>query len=276
MTRDILARLGIDAKKSLGQNFMVDEGALRRMADAAELSPDDAVLEIGAGLGALTAVLAGRARRVVALEIDSRFIGELERRFGAEPRVEVSQGDILEIDLGALMGPDAPAYKAVGNLPYYITSAIIRALLESATPPQLIVMTVQYEVAERLSAHPPDMSLLAVGVQFYGTPRIVGRLPADVFYPRPTVESALVRVTPHREGPPLPPAERRAFFRIVRAGFSQPRKQLRNSLSAGLHLEPGAVVNWMSKAGLDSTRRAETLALAEWLALYRTAGGVAP
>ena len=274
--RDTLARLGVEAKKSLGQNFMVDEGALRRLAMAADLAGGDAVLEIGAGLGELTEALAATARRVVALEIDRRFIDELERRFGANPVVEVVQADILEADLRALLGDDAAAYKVVANLPYYITSAIIRALLEADTPPALIVITVQAEVAARMAARPPDMSLLALGVQFYGSPEIVGKLGPEVFYPRPGVESAVVRIEPHPAGPPLPPDQRRRFFRIARAGFSQPRKQLRNSLSAGLHLEPAAVVNWMHGAGLDPTRRAETLSVAEWLTLVDSAGDLAP
>jgi len=268
--------LGVEAKKSLGQNFMVEEGALRRMATAADLDAQDTVLEIGAGLGGLTAVLAERARRVIALEIDGRFIAELERRFAGSAGVEIVQADILEANIGALLGGDAAGYKVIANLPYYITSAIIRTLLESDTPPHLIAITVQYEVAERMAAHPPDMSLLALGVQFYGAPHIVGKLPPDVFYPRPNVESALVRIEPHPEGPPLPPDQRRRFFRIARAGFSQPRKQLRNSLSAGLHLEPSAVVNWMQGAGLDPTRRAETLSVTEWLLLVHSAGEFVP
>lgn len=276
MSREILARLGVEAKKSLGQNFMVDPGALHRMALAADLAAGDAVLEIGAGLGELTETLAATARRVVALEIDGRFIGELERRFAATPNVEVVQADILQADLRALLGEDAAGYKAVANLPYYITSAIIRALLEADTPPSLIVITVQAEVAERMAARPPDMSLLALGVQFYGTPEVVGRLGPEVFYPRPGVESAVVRIEPHLDGPPLPPDQRRRFFRVARAGFSQPRKQLRNSLAAGLHLEPAAVVNWMHGAGLDPTRRAETLSVAEWLTLVDSAGERAP
>jgi 16S rRNA (adenine1518-N6/adenine1519-N6)-dimethyltransferase len=251
---------------------MVEEATLRQMAGAAGLGPSDAVLEIGAGLGALTAILAEQARRVVALEIDGRFMAELERRFAGTTGVEVAQADILGVDLRALMGADAAAYKVVANLPYYITSAIIRTLLESDTPPSLIVITVQYEVAERLAARPGDLSLLAIGVQFYGSPLILAKIGPGVFYPRPTVDSALVCITPHAKGPPLPPGERKRFFRIVRAGFSQPRKQLRNSLSAGLHLEPGAVVHWMVQVGLDPTRRAESLAVAEWLTLYHSAG----
>lgn len=272
--RDTLAKLGIDPKKSLGQNFMVEQTILRRMASVAEVGAEDAVLEIGAGLGALTAVLAETARRVVAIEVDGRFIPQLEQRFVGQPRVEIAQADILTADISALMGADAASYKVVANLPYYITSAIIRRLLEADVPPRRIVITIQYEVAERLSAQPGDMSLLAVGVQFYGQPQIVDKLAPGVFYPRPNVDSALLLIVPRAAGPPLPPEERRCFFRIVRAGFSQPRKQLRNSLSAGLRLDSVVVVNWMKRAQVDPARRAESLAIAEWLALYRAAGDV--
>jgi 16S rRNA (adenine1518-N6/adenine1519-N6)-dimethyltransferase len=270
--QDTLARLRLDPKKSLGQNFMVEEAILERIAEAAEIGPQDAVLEIGAGLGALTGVLAGRARRVVAVEIDGRLIPELTRRFADEPRVEIVEADILKADIAALMAADATEYKVAANPPYYITSAIIRCLLESSAPPSLIVMTVQYEVGQRLAARPGDLSLLAVGVQFYGSPQIVAKLSPGVFYPRPSVESALVRIAPHPAGPPLPADQRRPFFQIVRAGFSQPRKQLRNSLAAGLHLDTAVVVHWMTQAGLDPTRRAETLAVGDWLALYHGAG----
>ncbi len=261
-------QLTIRPKKSLGQNFMVEESALRRMADAAELTPGEAVLEIGAGLGGLTAYLAARARRVVALEIDGRYVEELQRRFADEPRVEVVQADILKAHIGEVMGEDARAYKAVGNLPYYITSAIIRHLLENAAPPRLVVITVQAEVAQRMIAAPPEMSVLAVSVQFYGQPELVFKLPPGVFYPRPSVDSALVRIAPRPAGPPLPPPEWAGFFRMVRAGFSQPRKKVKNSLAAGLHLPVEGVVNWLAGAGIEPARRAETLTVEEWVGLY--------
>jgi len=260
-----LDRFGLAPKKSLGQNFMIEESVLGRMADAAEIGPDDAALEIGAGLGALTACLAERARRVAAVEIDGRYVVPLRERFADQPRVEVVQADILKADIGAMMGADAGAYTAVGNLPYYITTAIIRCLLENTHPPRLVALTVQYEVGLRIIAAPPDMSLLAVSVQVYGQPEIVTRLAAEVFYPRPKVESALMRIRPHAAGPPIAPEARAAFFRVVRAGFSQPRKKIKNSLSAGLHQEPEAVVHWLARAEIDPARRAETLTVDEWV-----------
>ena len=159
-------------------------------------------------------------------------------------------------------------YKVLANLPYYITSAVIRHLLESTPPPELLVLTVQPEVAERMVAAPPDMSLLALGVQFYCTGRIVARIPAGAFYPVPKVESAVVRLD-RRTEPAAPGVTADAFFRVARAGFSQPRKQLRNSLAAGLSLPPADVEAWLTAANIDPRRRAETLTLAEWGRLVR-------
>ncbi len=265
-----MERLGVEPKKSLGQNFMVQPAVLERMADAADLSPADTVLEVGAGLGALTEALAGRAWRVVALEIDGRFIPALEERFADRPHVEIVQADALEVDLATLLGKDAADYKVVANLPYYVTTAILRCLLESDVPPCLLVLTMQREVAERIAARPGAMSLLAVSVQVYGAARVVSRLKPGVFYPRPGVESTIVRIDPHPE-PPLAPDERERFFCIVRAGFGQPRKQIKNSLAAGLRVDGERVVNWLQTTGIDPRRRAETLSVGEWLALLRAA-----
>jgi len=266
--RDLLVHLQLEPKKSLGQNFMVEPAALDRIVTAAELMPHDAVLEIGAGLGALTDRLAEAARRVVAVEVDGRFVPHLQARYRDQPQVEVVQADILQTDLLTLMGTDAAAYKVVANVPYYITSAILRHLLESPAPPQRIVMTMQREVAQRITAAPGDLSLLAVSVQFYGVPRIVARIKAGSFYPRPEVESAVLRVDPH-PAPPLPPEEIAGFFRVVRAGFSQPRKQVRNALAAGLALSREDTEAWLARAGIAPQRRAETLSIAEWIALLR-------
>lgn len=270
--RDTLNRLGLEPKKSLGQNFMIEPAILEQMADAADLGTGDAVLEIGAGLGALTDILARRARRVVAVEIDSRFIDLLQERYASQPDVEIVQADILETQPGDLLGADAAHYKAAANLPYYITTAIIRHLLECPSPPALLALTMQYEVAERITAAPGDMSLLAVSVQVYGQPTLIRRLKAGIFYPRPGVDSAIVRIQPHAD-PLITPDEQVQFFRVVRAGFSQPRKQVKNSLAAGLHLPAGDVVHWLESTGIDPRRRAETLSVAEWLTLFRAWGG---
>lgn len=256
-----LANLGIRPKKGLGQNFLVDPAHRARIVAAADLSPDDIVLEVGPGPGVLTELLAQQAGKVVAVELDDRLIPFLQARFADQPRVAIVHADILETNPGELVA--GQPYKVVANLPYYITSAVIRHLLESAPAPDVLVLTVQREVAERMVAQPPDMSLLALGTQFYSTGKIVARIPAGAFYPVPKVESAVVRLD-RRSEPIAADVTADQFFEVARAGFSQPRKQLRNSLAAGMGLAPAEVEAWLARVGIDPKRRAETLTLREW------------
>ena len=178
--RHLLQRHGLRPKKSLGQNFLVDEKALARVAAAAELTPDDTVLEIGPGLGSLTRHLAEAVQRVVAVEVDADLLPALEDTLRPYGNVEVIHADILRVNLARQVAPP-PGYKVVANIPYYITSALVRYLLEAPARPARIVLTVQLEVAERMVAQPDDMSLLAVSVQVYSQPRIAARLPAGAF-----------------------------------------------------------------------------------------------
>ena len=282
-----LSALGIRPKKGLGQNFLVDPAHRARIVAAAELTRDDTVLEVGPGPGVLTELIAEQAGRVIAVELDDRLIPLLRNRFANQPHVSIVHADILKVDVGALMGESANQrisesanhvsrtthhvsritnYKVIANLPYYLTSAVIRQLLESVPPPERLVLTVQREVAERMVAPPPEMSLLALGVQFYCTGQIVEKIPAGAFYPVPKVDSAVVRLD-RRPEPAVPGVTSEAFFRVAKAGFSQPRKQLRNSLAAGLRLAPAAAEAWLTAAGIDPQRRAETLTPAEWGAL---------
>ncbi len=267
--RGLLRRFNLRPRKSLGQNFLIDEAALARVAAAAELSPEDTVLEIGPGLGSLTRHLAAAARRVVAVEIDASLLPALEHTVQAFPNVEVIHADILQVDLGRQAGLP-PGYQVVANIPYYITSAVIQHLLEAAVRPRRMVLTVQREVAERVVAGPGDMSLLAISVQFYAVPRIMARLPAGVFYPRPDVDSAVVRLDV-RDEPAVAVADTKCFFRVVRAGFSQKRKQLRNALAGGLRLDAQAAGALLARAGVAPQRRAETLSLEEWGRVARAA-----
>jgi len=263
--RSWLRQLGIQPKKSLGQNFLVDQAAARRIVAAADLSPADAVLEIGPGLGALTRLLAQAAAQVVAVELDQRLIPVLEHELAAFSNVHLIHGDILELELASLL---RPAYKVVANIPYYITSAVLRRLLEAAVRPALMVLTVQEELARRIVAAPGEMSLLAVSVQFYGRPEIVARLKAGAFYPRPQVDSAVVRIHIRPQAQALcTGTDADLFFQVVKAGFSQRRKQLRNALSAGLGRPRELIEAALARAGVDAQRRAETLAVEEWVAL---------
>jgi 16S rRNA (adenine1518-N6/adenine1519-N6)-dimethyltransferase len=263
--RFLLRQLGIQPKKSLGQNFLVDQAAARRIVAAADLSSAETVLEIGPGLGALTRLLAQAAARVVAVELDQRLIPVLEHELSDLSNVRLIHGDILELELASLL---RPAYKVVANIPYYITSAVLRRLLEAAVQPALMVLTVQEEVARRIVAAPGDMSLLAVSVQFYGRPEMVARLKAGAFYPRPQVDSAVVRIHIHPQEQTLcAGVDADLFFQVVKAGFNQRRKQLRNALSAGLGRPREIVEAALARAGVDAQRRAETLAVREWVAL---------
>jgi 16S rRNA (adenine1518-N6/adenine1519-N6)-dimethyltransferase len=251
-------------KKSLGQHFLVDERAIARIVDAADLSERDTVLEVGPGPGTLTVHLARRAGRVVAVEVDAQMLAPLREALQGLEGVHVVHGDILEQDVSALVG--GGPYKVVANLPYYITSAVLRHILESTPRPKRMVVTVQREVAERIVARPGKMSLLAVSVQFYGRPQIVARIPRGAFRPVPKVHSAVVCVEGYD---PLPwgKVDKAAFFRTARAGFAQRRKQLRNALAHGLSLPVDEVLEALAAAGIDGKRRAETLRIEEWVAL---------
>ena len=262
--RSLLRKFGIRPSKRLGQNFLVSQRLRERIIAAAELCQQDVVLEIGAGLGTLTRSLAQRTRRVVAFELDRRLIPILREELAPYPHVEIVQADILTVEPADLI---STPYKVVANLPYYVTSAILRHLLEARQKPALMVVTVQSEVGQRLVAGPGAMSLLAVSVQFYGQPSIVAKAAPGAFYPSPRVNSAVVRIDVY-ERPPTPVDDVEAFFAVVRAGFAQRRKQLRNSLSQGLHLPVGKVVQALRRCGLDEKQRAQELGVGDWACLY--------
>ena len=257
----LLHRYGLEPNKSLGQHFLVAEGTLKKIVAFAELTPDDRVLEIGAGLGTLTRLLAEQAGQVVAVEIDQRLIPILQQELGKYPNVRIVQGDILGLDPAALMG--GQEYKVVSNLPYGITSKLLRQLLEAQPSPHRMVLTMQREVATRIIAQEGRMSLLAISVHFYAQPKMLLRIRPGAFYPPPEVESAVISLDRHKHRP-VEPADVDMFFRVVRAGFSQPRKQLRNSLGAGLQLDRSSISEALQRAGIDPRKRPERLHLQDW------------
>lgn len=265
--KNLLESLNILPKKSLGQNFLHDPNALEKIVQSAELPHDAVVLEIGPGTGALTTHLAETARRVVAFETDVRLRPVLEAMQQQYPHLEIIWGDFLDVDLTGVVG--STPYYVVANLPYYITSAILRKLLEHPNHPKRMVVTVQREVADRITAKSGEMSLLSVSVQFYGKPELVMRLNPAVFWPRPDVESAVVRIDTFAQ-PPVDVPDDTSFFKVVRAGFGQKRKQLKNSLANGLALTNEQADQLLTVAGIDGRRRAETLNLEEWAALARS------
>lgn len=259
--RGLLRRHGLSPKKSLGQNFLVDPAGLQRVVEAAGIPPEAEVLEIGAGLGSLTRYLALAARQVTAVELDQNLIPVLRDVLAGAPNVRIIHGDMLELDPAELVQSDG--YLVVANIPYYITSALIRHLLESRRKPGRLVLTIQKEVADRVTAAPGDLSLLALSVQLYGQPRVAARIPAGAFYPAPNVDSAVLRVDLYPE-PRIPESQIDPFFRLAKAGFGQKRKTMRNALAAGLHLDGEQAAQLLESAGIDPQRRAETLSLDEW------------
>ncbi len=264
--RTLLEDYGISPRKSLGQNFMHDPNTLEKIVATAEVMPDDTVVEIGPGTGELTVRLADAARHVVAIELDDRLIPILEDRLEPYPNVYLVHNDVLRTDIPHLVG--AKPYVVVANVPYYITTAILTHLFERQPRPSRVVMTMQYEVAERIVAQPGDMSLLAVSVQYYGQPRIISRLNPAVFWPRPGVDSAVLRIDSHPE-PVIDVPDEKLFFRVVKAGFSMKRKQLKNSLGGGLGVKASVAAQYLEAADIAPNRRAETLSLEEWAALTR-------
>lgn len=264
--KSLLEEYDIVPRKSLGQNFLHDPNMLDKIVALAALTADDVVLEIGPGTGLLTERLAQVARHVTAVEVDERLQPLLETVVAAHPNLNIIYQDILALDVAKLF-PSEP-YVVVANLPYYITSAILRHLLEIEQRPRWLLLTVQMEVAERIISTPNDMSILSVSVQYYGTPQIVARLNPSVFWPRPDVDSALLRIDTFAR-PPVDVPSDKLFFRLVRAGFGQKRKQLKNSISNGLNLTTDQTSALFEAAQIDARRRAETLTLEEWAQLTR-------
>ena len=259
VTNYILQRFKLKADKRLGQNFLVDEDYVRRIAAAAELTPPDTVLEIGPGIGTLTQMLAETGADVVAVELDKRLMPVLEKTVGSYPNVRVVQGDVLKINIPETVG--AAPFKVAANLPYYITTPIIFALLEQHLPLERLVVMVQKEVAQRVVAKPggKDYGVLSVSMQYYTDPELAFVVPRTAFLPAPNVDSAVL-VARRRAVPPVQ-VDEKLFFKVVNAAFSMRRKMLSNSLQ---HMGLGA---WLERAGIDGKRRAETLSLQEFAAL---------
>ena len=274
-TRRLLRQSNLRVRKGLGQHFLIDGEVLKLITSAAKLTPADVILEIGPGLGILTKELARQAGWVTAIELDSKLAAILKQTLASLDNVTIINEDILKIDPTALLLktklPPATnsllSYKVVANLPYYITSPILRHFLEASVKPQIMVIMVQKEVAEAIVARPGQMSVLSISVQFYGEPSIVSYVPAHCFYPVPEVDSAILRINPYLQ--PAVAVTNESFFKLVRAGFTATRKQLANSLSQGLGLSKAEVLSLLAEAHIVPQRRAETLTLDEWARLWQ-------
>jgi len=265
-TKRLLRQFDLRARKGLGQHFLIDGEALSFIVSTAELTPADVVVEVGPGLGILTKELAQRAGRVIAIELDNKLAALLKQTLASFNNVTIINDDVLKIKPEDLLQKRA-GYKVVANLPYYITSPVLRHFLEASAKPQAMLVMVQKEVAKVIVAKPGDMSLLSVSVQFYGEPRIISYVPAQCFYPPPEVDSAILRIDLYPQ--PVVAVDEGSFFQLVRAGFAAPRKQLVNSLAQGLGRAKAEVLPLLEGAGIAPQRRAETLTLEEWARLWR-------
>ncbi len=285
--RTLFQKHRIYPSKKLGQNFLVDEPVIKKVVSAANLRPNDAVLEIGPGAGNLTRELAKMAKKVIAVEKDPRMIEVLKETLNDFQNIKVVSGDVLKLEIWKLFkdSKTEPArakvkmrtsfsspfktqnsYKVVANLPFYLTSPVIRKFLESKNPPKEMILMVQKEIGQRICAKPPYMNLLAVSVQFYAQPEIINYVSKKSFWPQPKVDSAVLRIAP------LTQADRKLinvdlFFKIVRAGFSQPRKQILNNLAKVLKLEKEKTKSWLFKNRVQPSKRAETLTIEGWVKL---------
>jgi 16S rRNA (adenine1518-N6/adenine1519-N6)-dimethyltransferase len=272
VVQEILARYGLRPNKQLGQNFLIDENILHKIIAAAELGPEDTVLEIGPGIGVLTGPLAERAWRVIAVEVDKGLIPVLQNNLAPYSNIKIIWGDILKVAPEELLADATLPLKVVANLPYYITSPVIMELLTGPLPLERLVVMVQREVARRLAAAPgsKDYGILSVAVQYYTFPELITLVPRTVFYPRPDVDSAVVRLK-MRTSPAVPVGDEALFFRIIRGAFGQRRKTLLNSLGGefGAEYTREELARFLRAGGIEATRRGETLTLEEFAVLAR-------
>lgn len=264
--KDLLKKHEAKPLKNLGQNFLIDRQVAKKIIEAADLSPSDNVLEIGPGFGTLTSMLAPKIKKIIAIEKDPKMPEALRETLKDFNNIEIIQADILKLDPKTyLLSP----YKIVANLPYYITSPLIRKFLESVElSPTLITLMVQKEVAQRICAKPPNMSILAISVQFYAEAKIISYVSKKSFWPQPKVDSAIIKIKPQVKTNKKE-INNDLFFKVVRAGFSQPRKQLINNLSKELKIDKIKTREWLLKNKIQPTQRAERLNVEDWIALSK-------
>ena len=260
-----LKELDVRPRKGLGQNFLIDQKIIDKIIDAAQIVPADIIVEVGPGIGALTRSLVKTGAHIKAFEIDRILADSLSSSLGAPYNLEVINQDILESDMEGILA--GQSYKVVANLPYYITSPIIRLFLENKHHPSELVIMVQAEVAQNIMAKPGDMSLLGLGVQMYGDVSMVTKVSHGCFYPAPKVDSAVIKIVPYAE-PLLAVEDYALFFKLARAGFSNARKQIANPLSHALGIEKDDVRAMLESSDIDPARRAETLSISEWIRLF--------
>lgn len=256
--KDLLRELKIKPSKGLGQNFLIDKSAINKVLNALDISLNDTVLEVGPGFGMLTKELVKKAKKVVSVEKDRNMVNLLEKECLVD-NLEIVNQDILQFN------PKFKDYVLVGNIPFYLTAPVIRKFLETENRPKQIVFIIQKEVAQRISANPPRMSILAVSVQIYADTKITSYIKKDSFWPKPKIDSAIIKIIPKE----FPKMNMDLFFKTVKAGFSQPRKQLLNNLSKGLYINKTILSEKLSKININPTQRAETLSIKDWINLSK-------
>lgn len=272
----IMEKYGFKFSKSLGQNFLINDGVIEEIVDGAEVSENDCILEVGPGIGVMTQAMAERAKKVVSVEIDSSLLPVLDETLEPFDNVVIVNEDILKVDIRELINKefDGQSPKVVANLPYYVTTPIIMMFLEEGLPVTDIVVMVQKEVADRIVSGPGNKiyGALSVAVQFYAEPEIIVKAPKGLFMPQPKVDSVVVRMK-LREEPKVAVKDRKLFFKVVKAAFGMRRKTLLNALSAGLNVSKDVVNEVMDSCGIDPKRRGETLSIEEFGQLADTFEG---
>ena len=261
----LLKKQGLRPQKRFGQNFLIDGGLPQKLVATAQIGAQDTVLEIGPGIGAITQALAQKAKQVVAIEKDREMVNILRDTLDGFKNVKVIQGDVLRIPFSELQLP--ASYQVVGNLPFYLTAPVIRMFLEVfEVRPRTMTLVVQKEVAQRICAKPPKMSILANSVQFYADPEMISMISKKSFFPQPKVDATLIKITPR----PVAMEDSRLFFEVVKAGFSHPRKQLLNNLAQGLEKSRTDTLAWLQKNNISPQQRAETLSVDDWINLVKS------
>ena len=266
--KSLLKKHNAVPSKRFGQNFLIDKNIIKKILNQAELSPKDVVLEIGPGIGTMTIELARKAKKIIAVEKDPKMVEILKETTQDFQNIEIINKDIMKYEVPKIKYRD---YKVVANLPYYITSPVIRKLLETENKPKEIILMVQKEVAQRICARPPKTNLLAISVQFYAKPKIISYVSKKAFYPKPKVDSAIIHLKISKQNSKI---DREKFFKIVKAGFSHPRKQLANNLLKeldflGKEINKEKIISLLAKKGILATQRPETLLLKNWIELTK-------
>jgi len=269
--KSLLQKYNLKPNKTMGQNFLINEDTLEKIIKAADLNKNDLVLEVGPGLGILTKELSKKAKKIITIEKDKQMVEALKQELKDYENIEIIHGDVLEIlrgrSLKCIHFKERPlSYKVIANIPYYLTSHLIRMLLELENQPEEITLLIQKEVAQRICTSSPKMNLLAISVQFYGKPKIISYIPKENFWPKPEIDSAIIKITDIRKPENI---NIKKFFKLVKAGFSSPRKQLINNLSQNLSVNKEEIKKALTECNLNIQARAENLEIKDWVNLLK-------